>query len=477
MKWKRALLWLRNDLRLHDHEALVRACEQVGEVIPVYCLDPRHFGELPGGMPKTGYIRTRFLLESLQVLRSRLQEKGSNLLVVRGRPETILPELAKSWGAEGVFAHRETTDEEVQVQAAVEDALFKGGITLELFWGSTLYHLQDLPMPLHALPDIFTQFRKQVEKLAPVREPFATPDRIETPEINDPGLIPHIADMGLKPPPRGPRGVLPFNGGEVEALDRLQSYFWEGDHLKQYKETRNGLLGADYSSKFSPWLALGCISPRLIYAEVRRYERMRTKNSSTYWMIFELIWRDYFRFVAKKVGNRLFYKGGIKGQVPRIVPHEDRFQRWVEGETGIPFIDANMKELYHTGFMSNRGRQNVASFLVHDLHIDWRWGARYFESQLIDYDPCSNWGNWNYVAGIGNDPRENRYFNVISQAKRYDPKGDYVRYWLSNLEHLPNGMVHTPYEMPPGELRPYGVQLGGNYPHPIVNFRARSRSR
>jgi len=471
MRWQRSIVWFRNDLRIHDHEALAEAVSSTKEVIPVYCLDPRMFGETPFGFAKTGAFRTKFLFESLQNLRERLRSRHSDLIVRWGKPEEILPQIAAEYGAEGVFAHKEVADEEVRVEEALESRLFSAGITLELSWGATLYHLHDLPMPVGSLPEVFTQFRKQVEKMAPVRELFETPEMINSPILKDVGNIERWGEVGLRPPNHDARSVLDFEGGETAALERLNTYFWEQDLLKVYKETRNGLLGADYSSKFSAWLALGCISPRKIYTEVKRYESLRKKNSSTYWLIFELIWRDYFRFVAKKHGNTLFHLAGINQAQTRGRVDWKRFERWQEGQTGIPFVDANMRELKETGFMSNRGRQNVASFLVNDLNMDWRMGAEYFESQLIDYDVCSNWGNWNYVAGVGNDPREGRYFNVISQAKRYDPQGEYIKTWVPELADLPNGMVFEPFEAYANQLRPHGVELGVTYPNPVVRMR------
>lgn len=468
MRWKRAIVWFRNDLRLHDHEPLHTAVSHAEEVIPLYCIDPRQYGKTSLGFDKTGTFRAQFLLESLQVLRERLRSKGSELIVRIGKPEEVIADLVTTYEADMLLAHKEVTHEEVQVEEKVEQTLFKHGISAEFLWGSTLYHLSDLPMPVHALPDIFTQFRKQVEKYAPVRDPFPTPESILSPTINQAGPIPSLADLGVEALTPDKRRAIQHVGGEIAALERLQDYFWEQDLLRDYKETRNGLLGADYSSKFSAWLSLGCISPRKIHQEVKRYEKMRKKNSSTYWMIFELIWRDYFRFVAKKFGNDLFFEGGIKDEVGEWEVNWDRFERWQQGETGIPFVDANMKELLLTGFMSNRGRQNVASFLVKDLRLDWRLGAEWFESILVDYDVCSNYGNWNYVAGIGNDPRENRYFNVISQGKRYDAKGDFVKHWLPQLASLPSQLIHEPHKAYNGELRQYGVTLGGNYPHPIV---------
>jgi deoxyribodipyrimidine photo-lyase len=204
----------------------------------------------------------------------------------------------------------------------------------------------------------------------------------------------------------------------------------EKDLLQHYKQTRNGLIGSDYSSKLSPALAHGCISPKSVYHEVKKYEAERVKNDSTYWLVFELLWRDYFRFVAKKYGARIFHEGGIRNKTVQWKSDKEVFEKWRLGETGVKFVDANMKELLHTGYMSNRGRQNVASYLTKDLGINWTFGAAWFESQLIDYDPCSNWLNWAYVAGVGNDPREDRYFNIESQVKKYDPRGDYIKHWL-----------------------------------------------
>jgi deoxyribodipyrimidine photo-lyase len=193
------------------------------------------------------------------------------------------------------------------------------------------------------------------------------------------------------------------------------------------------MTGSDYSSKFSAWLALGCISPRFIYQELKKYESLHTANDSTYWLIFELLWRDYFRFMMKKYHNSFFQKNGIKNtDFTTKTVNLDLLQNWIDAKTGVDFIDANMTELKLTGFMSNRGRQNVASYLCNDLAVDWRYGAAYFEQQLIDYDVCSNWGNWAYLAGVGNDPKGSRYFNIEKQAADYDKNKTFRNLWLKN---------------------------------------------
>jgi deoxyribodipyrimidine photo-lyase len=198
--------------------------------------------------------------------------------------------------------------------------------------------------------------------------------------------------------------------------------------VKSYKQTRNQLIGAAYSTKFSPWLALGNISARQIVAEIRVYEMEYGSNESTYWVYFELLWREFFKLTARKYGDTLFNTNGFRGVKKSFPPQNQAFKNWCNGETGNAFVDANMKELLLTGFMSNRGRQNVASFLVHDLGVNWQLGAAWFEMQLLDYDVSSNWCNWQYIAGIGNDPRF-RKFNVSLQQERYDPNLAYTRLW------------------------------------------------
>ena len=477
MKYKRVIVWFKNDLRLHDQAALFSACKESSEIIPVYCFDPRQFGTVELGIQKTGPFRAKFQAEAVDNLRKNLEMLGGNLIIRTGKPEEIIPDLAEKYEAEAIFFSEEITKEEKTIEEALENAVWKKGIQTNSFWQSTLFHIEDLPFPVNQTPEVFTQFRKECEKFSLVRKLIDRPDHINFPAINcDFGQIPELSTLGFQEPVASAKGVMQFTGGEDEGIKRLQTYFWDHDGLKTYKETRNGMLGPDYSSKFSAWLALGCISPRYIYEEVERYESERKKNDSTYWMVFELIWRDYFKFICKKHGSKVFMLQGIKNNVDNWRKDENLFWKWADGETGIPFVDANMRELNATGFMSNRGRQNVASFLVNDLEIDWRWGAMYFESQLIDYDVCSNWGNWMYVAGVGNDPRENRYFNILKQANNYDKKGDFVRNWIPELAKIQGYDIHQPSNLTKNELKSFSVHLGANYPHPILAFSKKEKT-
>jgi len=469
---RRAIVWFRNDLRLHDNEALTDALDSCQEVVPVYIFDPRVFnGETKYGFEKTAKYRTQFIIESVIDLKKRLQALGSDLYVRIGNPEDEIIDLARKVKSSWVFCNRERTQEEAEVQDKIEYRLWAFGQEIRYSRGKMLFYTADLPFPVTHTPDVFTQFRKEVEKFIPVRNPIPAPKELFFPlsiEL-DYGEVPSLKDFGKDEIGKNDNGGFEWKGGETEALRQLNYYLWETDHIAEYKETRNALLGRDFSSKFSPWLSQGCLSPKIIYSELKKYEEERVKNKSTYWLFFELMWRDFFRLIGKKHGNSIFQEGGTKQEsIPQWETDKEKFLKWSTGMTGIPFIDANMRELNATGFMSNRGRQNVASFLVKDMNLHWLMGAEYFESMLLDYDPCSNYGNWNYIAGVGSDPREDRYFNIISQAKRYDCDASFTKYWLPELKNIPSCDIHTIDSIESSTLNGYGVTLGDDYPVAII---------
>jgi deoxyribodipyrimidine photo-lyase len=429
-KMKTSLVWFKTDLRLHDNETLVKSIAQSDQIIPVYCFDDSHFENTKYGFKKTGSFRAQFLLESLQDLDANLRELGSGLLILKGKPEIEILKIVQEYKVQKVFAKREVAFEEKQTEKFVLEELYKLRCELETFSTSTLYHAEDLPFPIKDIPDVFTNFRKKTEQDATVRNVFKKPSTINSPYIPEIQL-PTLGDLNLEFPAIDSRATIQFNGGETKAINRLNYYFYETKCLSSYKETRNGMIGADYSSKFSAWLAMGCISPRYIYEEIKNYEKQFGANDSTYWLIFELLWRDFFRFMFKKHQTKFFLYSGIKtDKVNSKSLNEKLLLQWVNGTTNSDFINANMLELKKTGFMSNRGRQNVASFFCNELNMDWRIGAAYFESQLIDYDVCSNWGNWAYLAGVGNDPRGHRYFNIEKQANDYDKNKGFRNLWL-----------------------------------------------
>ena len=460
MSGKTILVWFRKDLRIHDNEILAEAVRKGETVVPVYCFDLRQFETTSFQTQKTGAIRARFLIECVADLQQSLQKLGADLIIRTGKPEDILPELVRKYEVTEVYHHREVASEETRVSADVENALWRLKINLKHFIGHTLYHKEDLPFPINNIPDVFSSFRKKVERDSSVRKCTESPDPFRIPQNMETGGLPTLSDLGFGDTNNADeRSVMKFKGGETEALKRMHSYFWETNSVKNYKQTRNSLLGADYSSKFSAWIALGCLSPREVYWEIKKYEQEKGSSDSTYTLFLQLLWRDYFRFMFKKYGNKFFQKIGFKGVAPEEAENQqDLFELWKEGRTGVPFIDANIRELNSTGFMSNRGRQNVASFLVRNLKVNWMWGASYFEEKLIDYCPANNWGNWAYIAGVGNDPKEYQHFNILKQAKEFDPNGDYVRLWVPELASVPGAKIHQPWILSDDEVIQYGIK-------------------
>ncbi|WP_298394049.1 DASH family cryptochrome [Flavobacterium sp.] len=427
---KTTLVWFKTDLRLHDNETLIKAITSSDEIIPVYCFDEAQFETTKFGFKKTGSFRTQFLFESLIDLDASLRKLGSGLLVVKGKPEEELPKIVQQYKVSKVYAKREVSYEEKQTEILVQNELFKLKCEFQSFSTSTLYHAEDLPFSIKDIPDVFTSFRKKTEKDAIIRTAFDVPVKIQSPEIPE-FKLPTFEDLNLEFTAIDKRASIKFKGGETEAINRLNHYFYKTKCISEYKETRNGLIGADYSSKFSAWLALGCISPRFINNELKKYESQFGANESTYWLVFELLWRDFFRFMFKKHQTKFFlYKGIQSEKVNSKSLNEKLLSQWINGATPSDFVNANMLELKLTGFMSNRGRQNVASYFCNELNMDWRIGAAYFEQQLIDYDVCSNWGNWAYLAGVGNDPRGHRWFNIEKQASDYDRNKAYRKLWL-----------------------------------------------
>ncbi|MDP5101115.1 MAG: DASH family cryptochrome [Nonlabens sp.] len=436
------LVWFRNDLRVNDNEVLKAACEQGDGVIGVYFFDPAFYEdsawdsslgiELP--FTKTGPYRAQFIIESVTNLRENLLKQGIPLLVFHGAPHTIIPELVEKHSIENIYLQHEWTRDEHAQEEKLGHALDKlpSKPKGHRFYEQFLFHPDDVPFASwQQIPRVFTEFRKKLEKESSVRSLVSIEGyKQELPETIT-TTIPTLKDLGLQPIKVDSRTAFPWKGGEDAAMERIQGYFFRTKKLQYYKKTRNGLIGTDYSSKLSAWLANGSISARQIYWEVKRFEKEVVANQDTYWMIFELIWRDFFKYVSLKHGASLFKIGGILEKDYEWKSSQRELEKWTNGETHEPFVNANMKELAATGWMSNRCRQNVASYWSLHKEQDWRIGAAYFEHILIDYDVHSNYGNWMYNSGVGNDPR-NRTFNIQLQAKNYDGDGKFQRLWLQD---------------------------------------------
>jgi deoxyribodipyrimidine photo-lyase len=416
-----AVYWFRNNLRLRDNLSLQNALTENKTIVPVYIFPSVPAGKGEVGYDKMGPYRQKFLVESVRALQRDIEAAGSRLHILCGDPVEALLKLGKELNIRRLYACAATAWNE-----RIQERQLSGHFDLRLSWDQMLIPVEEHPVPVADLPMVFGNFRRKTEKKISVRQPVSRPLSLPSFGRGLPGqyILP-IVKAGIDE-----RSAHPFEGGEAAAWQRIRHYFHDSRKLAVYKQTRNGLIGTDYSSKLSAYLALGCISPVSIYDEVRSFEGMHGANTSTYWLIFELLWREFFKLTSLKYGRQLFVPSGILGKGRKWKKDRKIFDQWRFGETGEPFIDANMKELRATGFMSNRGRQNAASYLAHDLGIDWRWGASWFESQLVDYDCDSNWCNWMYVAGVGNDPRH-RKFNPRLQAERYDGNSAYQKRWNS----------------------------------------------
>ena len=425
---KTNLVWFRNDLRVGDNEVLSQASNSGNRVIGIYCLEPRNFEMTKFGFRKTEKYRAKFLLETLRDLKTRLERLNIDLFIYQKNAEDIIPSICKEFNVTEIYLQKEWTQEEVKTEARVK-AKISGSVSWRSFYNQFLYHPEDINFQISNTPQVFTVFRKKLEKYIPIREEHETMKLPTVNRVENKTDVPSLQDLGFENFESPRQSAFPFLGGENEALKRLDHYFFKTKKLGFYKKTRNGLVGLDYSSKFSPWLANGSISARTIYWKVKEFEADFYKNQSTYWLIFELIWRDYFKYISLKHGNQIFKLEGILKKDYEWSINQQQIDRWIDGETYSDFVNANMIELKETGWMSNRGRQNVASYFAKELELDWRIGAAYFESLLLDYDVHSNYGNWMYVAGVGNDPRD-RKFNVDLQAERYDSDGKFRKLWL-----------------------------------------------
>jgi len=425
------LVWYRNDLRIKDHEALNEACKENERVIAVYCFDPGQFQKTRFGFIKTGKFRSKFLIESIAELRENLKGLNISLLIFQQKPETSIPSLIAEYDIHNVYFQKEWTSEELEVEKTLISKIEE--VRFHSYYQQFLYHPEDIPFnDFQDIPKVFTDFRKACEKKSDVRSLIESPSPLPKKNLlQEKTSIPTLEDLGHSAFEQDSRTAFPFAGGEDQAKKRIEEYFWKTKNLSEYKETRNGLVGESYSSKLSAWLSNGSISPRQVYWEVKKYEEEVQSNQSTYWLIFELIWRDFFKYVSLKYGNKIFQLKGILNKDLKWNHDDEKLQEWIQGKTQEAFVNANMKEIAATGFMSNRGRQNVNSFWAKELKQDWRIGASYFESLLRDYDVHSNWGNWMYNSGVGNDPRD-RKFNIKSQADRYDPNNEYQDLWLKN---------------------------------------------
>ena len=430
---KTGLFWFTNDLRIDDNPALSKAASEVDKLICIYCAPQQATVSAKQAPSKLSQKRQQFLHESLTDLDQSLSAHGQQLLVQFKSPLDAIPELITKYNISHIYCSHNAGEYERKIWNTLNKRYAM--IEFNQTDSHTLFDQSELPFDVQDLPKSFSKFRQLVSKIAikaPTKDlsstnPSSMPRGLKTNsqwqvDWNEYFTYPENSDDQL------------FKGGAQAGQEYLRDYF-KTNKASTYKETRNGLDGMDYSTKFSPWLSNGSISPRQVIFYLGKYESEIEANDSTYWIYFELLWREYFQWYAHSHKAKLFKFSGIKNTNPTTSFYPERFQKWCQGNTPYPIVNACMKQLNATGYMSNRGRQLVASCFVHELNLDWRYGAAYMEQQLIDFDVASNWGNWQYLAGVGADPRGHRRFDLEKQTQTYDPNGLFIKHWGGD-QHL-----------------------------------------
>jgi deoxyribodipyrimidine photo-lyase len=458
---KTAILWFRRDLRVHDHPALQAAAEHADRLVPVFVLDDR----LIHGRHASG-ARTQFLLECLRDLDRALQQRDTRLVVRHGPPERELEALVRETGATELRFSADVTPFARARGRAVANALAKLDVELHAHPGQ---YVSEAP------GEVLTKAGKPQTVFSPYHRAWLSTGRrdvLPAPRKLPPlpsglakGRIPSLARLGLEQEVDDPAP-----GGERSARRRMQA-FLDGP-VDDYVDDHDA-LGRDNTSRLSPYLRFGCISPRELDDDLPRGEGPDAFRR-------QLCWRDFYAQLLlhhPAIARNEFrekYRGAIDWS-----DSDDDFAAWCEGRTGYPLVDAGMRQLRREGWIHNRARLVVGSFLTKDLGIDWRRGERWFMRLLLDGDEASNNGNWQWIGSVGVDPQPvyRRIYNPARQQERHDPDGVYVRRYVPELADVPDRYLAEPWTMPEDVQRDVGCSIGDRYPAPIVDHReARERA-
>lgn len=430
------LVWLTDDLRLHDNALLARAVMECDNLIICFFIDPADFKQDMYGCQKLGLHRRQFLSESLIALREKLEALGQRLNMFLAKPLNSIEAMCAHLPITHIYRSKPVAFNEsrhwLHLRASLPDVCHVETETRCLFEASEIEFTPEdsiAEKTVNAFPSTFSQFRRKVEKIS-IRKPVAAitalPAPVSLKAFSFERFVPEKTLNNKAPLVRG---------GEAAALAHLNAYF-SGEAPNHYKQTRNAFDDWESSSKWSFWLANGCLSVRQTRQVLADYQTQHGENEDNAWLLFELLWREYFQWYARAFNKRLFLLNGLfteaNARKQRGSFYAQRYRQWCMGTTPYPIVNACMRQLNETGYMSNRGRQITASALINELGLDWRCGAAYFEQQLIDYDPASNWGNWQYIAGVGADPRGGRHFNLEKQAQIYDADGAFRSKWTDS---------------------------------------------
>ncbi len=454
-----ALVWFRRDLRVHDHPALCAALAGHEQIVPVFCLDDR----LLHGRHASG-SRTAFLLESLTDLDGQLAERGARLVIRHGPPERELPALAGETGASEVHLSGDPSPYEATRGRRVRAALERAGVTGHAHPGiSVVDDVRAIRTGQGRPYTVFTPFYRNWEGVTR-RTVLDPPKRIGMPVRTRHGRVPSLASLGLEQ-----EVTEPAAGGESAGLARLAG-FLDGV-VRDYHSSRDQ-AGADASSRLSPYLRFGCLSPRAVEDQLPGGTAAAAEGAEAFRR--QLCWRDFYQHVLvhHPENARQEFQSRYRGTL-RWAAGDGEFTAWTEGRTGFPLVDAGMRQLRREGWMHNRVRLLAGSFLTKDLGIDWRRGEDWFMRMLLDGDQASNNGNWQWIASVGVDPQPafRRIYNPSLQQERFDPDGSYVRRYVPELARVPDEYLAEPWRMPGPEQERAGCRIGRDYPGPIVDHK------
>lgn len=407
-----------HDLRIHDNPCLTRVA-QFDTACIALIYDPRWFKPTRYQTKSIGPKRWTFTVQAIEGFYTACEGLGNKPVLRTGEFVAAVNRLVQESGAQTLIMSRPIGWYECEQLIAIRAA--NPALQIEMFDTYTLFSEGTHAWLAEKLPRQYTPFRRLAEQ-ADTAAPIAAVESLPPSTLQSEDEWSFAAQDVSS---------LDFIGTEQAGLEHLKQYLHCGA-ASHYKETRNALSGWSNSSKLSLWLASGSLSVRYVWQSIAEYERTHGANESTQWLYVELLWREYFQWLARKLGTQLYRFQGIAKRQPLTSFYAHRFRAWCSGTTGEPLVDAIMHELAQTGYISNRSRQIAASYCVNELQLDWRYGAAWFEQELVDYDVASNWGNWQYIAGVGVDPRGGRHFDIEKQVAQFDPEGDYVRHWLGS---------------------------------------------
>lgn len=465
-----SVLWLRQDVRL-DHHAGWMLAKSLGEpVCATWFLPPEHGAPGVSGLDRYGAAKSRFWLDTLDVLQARLAPAGG-LWTPLASPVSTLVRWHRLAPIRVLTCEAQAPDEADWLRQLID-----AGVEVVTYGAQTLFD-SEAALSVSRVSETFSQFRRRIERadMEPGPPPgMATTDALQW--ASAPAALSelpcarqwlaHRAGGGQRQAERHPA----HRGGELAAGEWLESYLYSHHGLSHYKDSRNGLFGVTAGSHLSGYLATGALCPRLVWHTIVGWESRHGRNRHSDWLKQELLWREFFHWSLRQHGKQLFRVQGLNAQSRKPSPtinaqQREYWRRWCQAMTGIPFMDAALTELHTTGFVTNRVRQNLASFFIHDMGLDWRWGAEYFQHYLLDDDVASNWGNWAYIAGCGHDARGGRRFSIVKQLLRHDPSMAYVRHWLPALSgDADETLVTRHFE-----------GRNGPYPQPMLRLPAHDR--